>query len=85
MQKIFRKNVKYYKVGGMEYESKERNRKIVISVHIRIPLREEYKLDPKYNSLQVYNETRNCSTVYQCISQHFSTRHIITNYKHQLK
>jgi len=51
MQKIFRNNVKYYKVGRMEYESKERNRKIGISVYMRIPLREEYKLDPKYNSL----------------------------------
>jgi len=51
MQKIFRKNVKYYKVGRMEYESKERIRKIGIRVCIRKPLREEYKLDPKYNSL----------------------------------
>jgi len=51
MQEIFRKNVKYYQVGRMEYENKERIRKIVIRVCIRKPLREEYKLDPKYNSL----------------------------------
>jgi hypothetical protein len=55
MQEIFRKNVKYYKVGRKEYESKERIRKIGIEVCIRKPLREEYKLDPKYNSLHESN------------------------------
>jgi hypothetical protein len=34
MQEIFRKSVKYYGVGRMEYESKERIRKIGITVYI---------------------------------------------------
>ena len=43
------------KVGRKEYEIKERIRKIGIKVRIRKPLREKYKLDPKYDSLHESN------------------------------
>jgi hypothetical protein len=50
MQEIFRKSVKYYKVGRIKYKSKESIRKTGNRIYIRKLFKEEYKLDPKYNS-----------------------------------